>query len=339
MTHPSLFAVGLLATGPLSAPPPPPLTPPVWWQRAIAALQTATERSLSQSATPTGMIVREPSVEFARAEPIAPGASRTVAPLTLPVATRRPATAPAPSSGAQLYQQRRAALAAGRLYTHLPTDSFASTWQTAAAQPTHQQWQQLLHAEARAITRGQGRNRLSVLLGDSLSQWFPVPLLPGGAFWLNQGISGENSQQIRQRLASLRETQPSTFYVMAGINDLRQGASDTVILANLRAIARELRQQHPDAQIVLQSLLPTRRPDLDNARIQRLNQALRQIAREERVSYLHLQPLFADADGQLRAELTTDGLHLNRQGYEVWQTALQAAEQQLRQRQALIAQR
>ncbi len=333
MSHSSLLAVGLLATGPLSAPPPPPLVPPDWWQRALAALGVAAATE-TPTATATGMAAVEsaPSLDFAPSPRTVE--SLAVAPVAAGESARR-----SPGSGAQMYAQRRAALAAGRLYTHLPSDSFAERWQQAVTQPTHQQWQQLLQQEAAAIAGGQGNNSLSVLLGDSLSQWFPAQLLPRSGFWLNQGISGENSQQVRQRLATLKAARPTTLYVMAGINDLRQGASDATILANLRAIVRELRQQHPGAQVVVQSLLPTRQTNLDNARIRQLNAALRELARAENVIYLHLHPLFAAADGQMRSELTTDGLHLNRQGYRVWQAALQAAEAELRPRRTTVAQR
>jgi len=331
MSHPSLWIAGLLTAGPLPAPPPPPLLPPEWWQQAIAALRAATAQPTEADAVNLANASNVINATISQPE-------RAIEPLAVGAASALPVWR-SPRSGAQLYQQRRAALAAGRLYTHLPPDSFASAWEPARTQPTHAQWQQLLQQEARAIARGQGDNRLSILLGDSLSQWFPTPLLPRGPFWLNQGISGENTQQVRQRLAALRGTRPSTLYVMAGINDLRQGASDATVLANLRAIARELHQQHPEAAIVLQSLLPTRWPNLSSDRIDRLNAAIRQIAREEGLVYLHLQPLFADADGQLRADLTTDGLHLNRQGYQVWQAALQATEQQLHPLPGAIAQR
>ncbi|NEO28837.1 MAG: acylhydrolase, partial [Kamptonema sp. SIO4C4] len=226
-----------------------------------------------------------------------------------------------PVSGAQFYQQRLAALQQGKLYTRLPRDSFSERWQNAKQQPSHEQWQELLRYEARAIALGQGQNRLNLLVGDSLSAWFPTEDLPKRAFWLNQSISGENTQQIRQRLSLFAETRPQTIYVMAGINDLRQGVSEEAILENYRAIAQQLKQQHPQAKIVLQSLLPTRDQTL-NPRIRRLNQALAQIAETEKLLYLNLHAFFVDNNGHLHRDFTTDGIHLTADGYEVWQQAL-----------------
>ncbi|MGK7927347.1 MAG: GDSL-type esterase/lipase family protein [Spirulina sp.] len=229
---------------------------------------------------------------------------------------------PIPQSGAQMYRQRLAALKAGKLYTRLLPGSFAEHWSQAIAQPTHQQWRSLLRGEAKAIAKGQGSNTLHILLGDSLTAWFPSYMLPKEEFWLNQGISGENSGQIRDRLHFFAQTRPSKIYVMAGINDLRQGKSDATILNNLQAIVRRLKQERPQGEIILQSILPTRTNSLSNARIRRLNQSLAEIVRREGGTFLDLHPFFTDDRGDLRSDLTTDGIHLSEKGYRVWRSVL-----------------
>lgn len=227
-----------------------------------------------------------------------------------------------PQSGAQLYQQRLAALNAGQLYTRLLPESFAEIWQKAIAQPTHQQWKMLLAKESKAIAGGQGSNHLNILVGDSLSMWFPPHLLPRHHFWLNQGISGENSGQIRDRLHFFAQTRPSTIYVMAGTNDLRQRKSDAVILKNISAIVQHLKQNHPQGTIVVQSILPTRNTTISNDRIRRLNRNIATIARQEGGVFLDVHSFFTDEDGELQSTLTTDGIHLSSKGYEVWRSLL-----------------
>jgi|GEM_PF-1334525 len=236
---------------------------------------------------------------------------------------------PQPVSGAQLYQQRLAALKAGRIYTTLPPDSFSDAWVAAKGQPTYQDWQNLLAWEARAIAYGQGNNRLGILLGDSISMWFPQANLPQGQFWLNQGISGDTTAGILSRLWTLSETQPDIIYLLAGINDLRRGDSDNTVLNNMRSILRRLRQEHPQAQVVVQSILPTRLPEISNSRIRNLNLQLQDIAREEGAQFFDLHYWFTNSQGDLRPELTTDGLHLNARGYQVWNWALERAESAL----------
>ncbi len=237
-----------------------------------------------------------------------------------------PQVIPRPRSGSQLFVQRWAALRAGRLYTRLPSDSFQDLWSRATRQPTHEDWKRLLAQEARVVAQSQGRSRLSVLVGDSLTLWLPPEDLAGDRLWLNQSISGETSAHVLSRLQNFAQTRPDTIYVMAGVNDLKQGASDNTVLWNLRVIMRRLRQTHPSAQIVVQSILPTRLDRIPGDRVARLNQRLATIARQENAQYLDLYSAFADFDGNLRPELTTDGLHLSAQGYQLWQQRLQQSQ-------------
>jgi lysophospholipase L1-like esterase len=202
---------------------------------------------------------------------------------------------------------------------------------------SYQQWVTQLGREAEAAASNRPP-KLSVLAGDSLSMWFPTKLLPPDRIWLNQGISGETSVGLLKRLQLFDRTVPDTVFVMIGINDLLRGASDEGILNNQRQIIRDLRWAHPKAQVVVQSILPhsgeqstwenrDRLLAIPNSRIRSINRRLKEIASSENVLYLDLQPLFADADGNLPIELSTDGLHLNDRGYLVWRSALQMFSQ------------
>ncbi len=202
---------------------------------------------------------------------------------------------------------------------------------------SYQEWVTQLGREAEAAATNRPP-KLSVLAGDSLSMWFPTKLLPPDRIWLNQGISGETSVGLLKRLQLFDRTFPDTVFVMIGINDLLRGASDEGILNNQRQIIRDLRWAHPKAQVVVQSILPhsgeqstwenrDRLLAIPNSRIRAINRRLKEIANSENVSYLDLQPLFADADGNLPKELSTDGLHLNDRGYLVWRSALQMFSQ------------
>jgi lysophospholipase L1-like esterase len=247
----------------------------------------------------------------------------------------------APRSGVQLYAQRLNALRSGRLYTRLPADSFHSEWANATGHPSYDQWRKLLTLESRAAARGQTRSQgnrgLTVMVGDSLSQWFPVDRLPAQQIWLNQGISGDTTGGILNRLSAFDATNADTIYVMAGVNDLKNGKADREILRNITGIIQRLKKQHPDAQIVVQSILPTRSRAIPNARIAKLNPLIKAVAQKQGVNYMNVHQQFVDRDGYLRPELTTDGIHLSPQGYQQWQLALQGMDQRLAQRPRTIA--
>jgi len=199
-------------------------------------------------------------------------------------------------------------------------------------QLSYEDWVALLRTEAQVIVDKRPDN-LAILLGDSLSQWFPPELLPKNMEWLNQGISGEGSFGLLRRLKVVDRTEPQLILVMIGINDLIRGESEETLVANQLEIILSLKQSHPNSKIILQSILPhsdeqstwERRDRLlavPNSKIQKINQRLQIIAKEQKVSYLDLYPLFSDSQGKLKLNLTTDGLHLNPEGYQVWSIAL-----------------
>jgi lysophospholipase L1-like esterase len=237
-----------------------------------------------------------------------------------------------PRSGSQLYMQRLAALKSGRLYTRLPISSYHEVWQTATQKPTYEQWRKLLALEARAVARGQGDRRLSIFLGDSLSMWFPYHSLPQNQLWLNQGISGDTTRNILLRVRDIVRTRPDQVYLMAGVNDLKSGATDNQIVWNLQSIIRRLRQSHPNVRIVMQSILPTRSHQIPHDRIAGINRRLAVLAQREGVNYLDLYSEFVDRDGQMLSDYTTDGIHLTAQGYATWQSTLRQADLSIAQR-------
>ncbi len=222
-------------------------------------------------------------------------------------------------------------------------NAFATDRQTVATATTtatlgerhtldYQQWVALLQAEAEAAALANLPHQ-TVLLGDSLTLWFPANMLPGRRTWLNQAISGENSSGLLNRLSLLDQNQPEAFFIMIGINDLIWGGSADQLVFNLRTTVEYLKTNHPQARIVVQSILPhggaaatwegrDRLLAIPPEQIVAVNAQLKQVATQTSVEFLDLYPLFVNGDGYLRPDLTTDGLHLNQTGYLVWRSAL-----------------
>jgi lysophospholipase L1-like esterase len=208
-------------------------------------------------------------------------------------------------------------------------------------QLNYDQWVDQLHREAQVVATDRPA-RLAILAGDSLSLWFPAEQLPAGVTWLNQGISGETSGGLLRRLDIFDPTQPQVIFVMVGVNDLIRGYGRATVVANQQEIVRHLKQVHPKAKIVVQSILPhgdraiilhqrDGRPApewaeallaIANNNIRDLNDRLAAMAQAEGVEFLNLTPDFTTDDGHLHPDLTTDGLHLSPQGYAVWQKRL-----------------
>ena len=91
---------------------------------------------------------------------------------------------------------------------------------------------------------------------------------------------------------------------------------------------QQLRQALPDAQIYLQSVLPVSREKevtltniCHNTTIMQFNEVLRQLAEKYEMTYIDLYSLYV-AGGQLDPQLTTDGIHLQKDAYVRWETAI-----------------
>jgi lysophospholipase L1-like esterase len=196
----------------------------------------------------------------------------------------------------------------------------------------YQQWVSLLQAEATAAAQA-NLPRQTILLGDSLTLWFPSNMLPGRRTWLNQAISGENSGGLLNRLHLLDQNSPEALFIMIGINDLIWGGAEADLVYNIRNMVEYLKVTHPEARVVVQSMLPhggegatwegrDRLLTIPPEQIVAVNDQLQLVAAETGAEYLDLYPLFVNGEGYLRPDLTTDGLHLNQNGYLVWRSAL-----------------
>ncbi|HIK46412.1 MAG TPA: G-D-S-L family lipolytic protein [Leptolyngbyaceae cyanobacterium M65_K2018_010] len=227
-----------------------------------------------------------------------------------------------PRTGGQLYAQRMATLQAGALYSQITPSTFLEQWQTAWHQPTHEDWQNLLAQEAAMMAVRQGHRPLTVLVGDSLCLWLPPDHLPDDRLWLNQSISGETTGQVLRRITYFANVRPTDIYIMAGVNDLKNGVEPDVIVSNMELIVQWLKVQHPQARVVVLSILPTRLPSISNQTLEQVNQQMAIAVRQRGGHFMDLQPAFRDHEGSLRVDLTTDGIHLNPLGYSLFATYL-----------------
>ena len=235
-----------------------------------------------------------------------------------------------PKTGLEMYQKRLFALYKSQIYTNLDPE---------IDQPNYQDWLDILKQESDLIQDKIAKNSdsspLNILLGDSLSMWFPNNLLPSGTLWLNQGISGDTTSGILKRLDIFAKNNPNNIYILAGINDLKRQVPVGEILQNHQKILDYLQYHYPNTRILVQSIFPTQLPSetlkfsIPNSLIKELNQKLTQQVQNQGSIYLDFHQRFTNTQGNVRSELTTDGLHLNLEGYKVWQFALKQTESRL----------
>ncbi len=162
-----------------------------------------------------------------------------------------------------------------------------------------------------------------VFIGDSLTEWGDWQRRFPDYKVTNLGISGETVEGLLARRDHLRAAveKPNYIFLMTGINNIAAEHYD--IMEPYREIVRNLTTWCKKTTVVVQSILPVELTWISSGVIRDANRQLEQIAREFNAEYLDVYSLFVDQTGSpLSACLQDDGVHLSRQGYEVWTKAV-----------------
>jgi N-acetylglucosamine-6-sulfatase len=158
-----------------------------------------------------------------------------------------------------------------------------------------------------------------VMLGDSITEeadW--GALLPTWPI-ANRGYSGHTTAQLADEVGDIATHQPRSVFILTGTNDIRDGHPPSWTVDRLGELVDRLRRDAPGTVVVLQTVLP--RADARTA-VRDLNAAIRRLASQRGLEILDLYSAFDDGTGALRAEETTDGIHLTAPGYERWAAEL-----------------
>lgn len=167
--------------------------------------------------------------------------------------------------------------------------------------------------------------KATVFLGNSITErgnW--SELLPGQNI-MNRGIGGDNTFGVLARLDGVVKAVPKKVFLLIGINDLSRSLPQEVILHNYDRIIQYISSHSPKTEIYVQSVLPlnealTTPAYLKNKKdsILQLNIGIQQIAEKYKLTYINLHEIFADARGDLKQELTVDGIHVKPAAYVLW---------------------
>lgn len=160
-----------------------------------------------------------------------------------------------------------------------------------------------------------------VMLGDSITdgghwqEMFPAQSIK------NRGIGGDTTTGVLARLESIVKSKPSAIFLKIGTNDLTHGPERSVSYSQYREIVDRIRKGSPETDVYLQTLLPRASKLRDE--VEAFNREIQIIASESGATYIELYPPFLADDGSIRDELTGDELHLNGEGYGLWQSLLE----------------
>ena len=138
----------------------------------------------------------------------------------------------------------------------------------------------------------------------------------------NRGIAGDTTEGILARLNEITFYEPEKLFLLIGINDLFHDANSVEkVHENILKIVDEINSKSPDTEIFVQTVLPTTTESLI-PKITELNAVLKNSAFEKSYTFINLHQRFVLLDGKMNMDFSTDGVHLNDKGYEIWSEIL-----------------
>jgi lysophospholipase L1-like esterase len=185
-----------------------------------------------------------------------------------------------------------------------------------------------------------------VFFGDSITWSWSLGPATGRDVWaqhfaeynpINMGNSGDITPVMLHRVTRGNldfpaGQHPKVAVILCGINNLIVSKSDggketwdlgahcppEDIAQGQRAIAQVFRRKLPQTHVIMMALLPVA-DKTKWAKCQRVNAINASVILDpKQVTFINLQDRFLLPDGSINRSLFTDGIHLNKEGYQVW---------------------
>lgn len=168
-----------------------------------------------------------------------------------------------------------------------------------------------------------------LFLGDSITDFYNLDKFYEGFPVVNSGISGNRTTDILNDMKNrVYKYNPSKIFLLIGTNDFLDDVSNDEIVNNIGKIIKLIKENRPYASIYLESIYPVNRTDdekislsmvsvRDNERIKDVNDKLKVLCKDEKITYIDLYSKLVDDDDNLKLEYTIEGLHLSEDGYKV----------------------
>tara|TARA_A100000164_G_scaffold370901_1_gene397748 strand:- start:174 stop:923 length:750 start_codon:yes stop_codon:yes gene_type:complete len=185
-----------------------------------------------------------------------------------------------------------------------------------------------------------------VFLGNSITK--------GGGDWneklntkniVNRGISGDYTDGVLMRLDEIIHYKPIAVFIMIGVNDFwndnsgKSHLTPQYVATNVINICKNIKKISSSTEIFIQTILPVNnkqylnvkkvdynflKPNYSptvNEQIIHTNTILKN---NKEFEVIDLHPLFLNNELILNSSLSSDGIHINDSGYQVWIKAIKA---------------
>ncbi len=159
----------------------------------------------------------------------------------------------------------------------------------------------------------------SIRLWDDLQERFPEYQI------LNTGFGGSLSYDLLGYLDKLvLNYHPNKVFIYEGDNDLFYRRKPKEIISNFVNIIKKIKEKNSNVEIVIISVKPSIARWKLRRKCQKLNEQLKQLAAtDSAVAFVNIWDPMLMGRKVNKSLFVEDGLHMNKEGYDIWQEALQ----------------
>ncbi|PCE64935.1 SGNH/GDSL hydrolase family protein [Sediminicola luteus] len=159
---------------------------------------------------------------------------------------------------------------------------------------------------------------------SSIRKWYSLNSDYPGVHILNTGFGGSQASDLLYFLDDLvGHYRPQKVFIYEGDNDIASKKKPKRVLADLKEIARRLKAQQPQIQIVYISAKPSPSRWKFRGKFRRLNRKLAQFcAQDPQLQFVDVWQPMLDGRKPKTDIFVSDRLHMNEKGYAIWKAVL-----------------
>ncbi len=174
-------------------------------------------------------------------------------------------------------------------------------------------------------------NAVLFLGSSSIRKWYTHVGFPEYPV-INRGFGGSQLSDVLYYFdVLLKKYNPLVVVFYEGDNDIAYGKSPQQVFADYKAFVTRFKKDLPEAKLIFISIKPSILRWKLWPQMQQANRLIKKFnAQYDNLFYLDLAQLLLDKNGLPDKQwYVSDGLHLNRKGYQRWNTALKPLLKQL----------
>lgn len=189
------------------------------------------------------------------------------------------------------------------------------------AQEKADKWEKDIAAfEAQDKASPPPRNEIVFVGSSTIRMWKTAEAFPDLKV-INRGFGGsEIADSLKHADRIILPYQPRIVVLFAGGNDINAGKTPERVADDFKALAAKIHAALPKTKIYYLTLFPNVKRRAQDEKCVKVNELIQAFTKtDERLGYVDTATKMRAADGGPRPELLRDdGLHMNDDGYKIW---------------------